>query len=433
MAYKTIRKPLVGVVFVWFAIWLYPNSLMYGMLPFNLRLDDLFLVFTFLVCFIRRSKNQNLFTSKVFILSFSWWIIHIISNVNGLLYLDVSSHSSEVFKFIIKAAYVPISVAIVYYRVNTIDDMKFLLKGIMVAGIFTAAIGIGTVIFPEYFSVFLIPDLELGASGLLDKIESKTEILRRASGSLGIVSTSIVCAFITILSFLSLISKEKHFFKTNFSFAIFILVLFGLFFTQSRGPIIATSVVIGFILVMSKRKKMAFFVISIIGVILVFSNSIANVILQRFSGESGSSLGSGAGVRSSIWIYLLENLDPILLINGVGMIPLMSLYNATAHNTYLGSLIYGGIWGVLWFVILILFTFKLSRNLVKSKFYEFSAFMGEFVKYAILLMLMIGISVENFQQTISMQLFLVILLIGEKMLKMKFKKPYTNMDYNNNL
>src|SRR5690554_4203922 len=118
MAYKTIRKPLVGVVFVWFAIWLYPNSLMYGMLPFNLRLDDLFLVFTFLVCFIRRSKNQNLFTSKVFILSFSWWIIHIISNVNGLLYLDVSSHSSEVFKFIIKAAYVPISVAIVYYRVN---------------------------------------------------------------------------------------------------------------------------------------------------------------------------------------------------------------------------------------------------------------------------------------------------------------------------
>lgn len=423
MGYKTIKRPIVGVAFLWFAIWLYPNSLMYGTLPGNIRLDDLFVFFTFLVALAKSRVNTSIFSSNVFNLSLIWWFIHLLANINGSLYLGSGFSFAETFKFLLKAAYVPITAAIIFHLVNSKEDIKYCLKWILVAGTCTAIIGIGTVIYPEYFKIFLIPDLELGDAGLLEKIQDKLELARRASGSLGIVSTSIICTFTSSLALYSFVSEKELLFKKRTILIILVISLLGLFFTQSRGPILALCIAATYLLLRSKNKITGILAIGAILIAVFTIKPIGDLVMERFSGNSGSDLSSGLDVRSDIWELLINKIDKGLLINGIGMVPLKNLFNATAHNTYLGALIYGGIWGVMWFIAIIIKTFKSSRNLLKMKSDVLGTFLGGYLIILLIFMLIIGISIENFQQTISMQIYMTMLLLGEKIL---LKKKYLN-------
>ena len=104
MAMVTLVRPRVGAVFTWFAIWLYPVSLMYGTLPLDLRFDDLWVMFIFFATILLFGDRRGFALGRVELLSFIWFFVALIGNVVGFLVLGAGSWQ-EILKATGKAVY----------------------------------------------------------------------------------------------------------------------------------------------------------------------------------------------------------------------------------------------------------------------------------------------------------------------------------------
>lgn len=406
---------MTGLVFMWFAIWLYPNSLLYGTLPMNIRFDDIFVFFTFVVCMYKKTPGTKVWSLNTFRLALVWWLIHLLGNLNGLLYGGWTA-SEEVVKFLLKAAYVPMTVAIAASILKSYADVKEFIKWLLIAGVATALLGVGTVMAPRAFGMFLIPNTDLSANDVLDNMEGVVELARRARGSVGTVATSIICLFMSVLSLYLLTLKQYHFLGKKFLIFCFVASLLGLAYTQSRGPLLAFAFTGAIILFRSENKGVLFGALLVAMLVLIIDNPIRDLLLARFTGATGSTTEAGLDKRSEVWAMFLDKFDPLLLFNGIGMVMAKYIYKATAHNTYLGAVVYNGVWGVSLFFVIIVRTLRYCSKLIKQRQEILSEIFGNFLALSLVFMLIIGVSIENFQNTICMQLFLLFMLICEKLI-----------------
>ncbi|WP_143059262.1 O-antigen ligase family protein [Chitinophaga arvensicola] len=415
MMYRTALKPMTGLVFMWFAIWLYPNALLYGTLPLNIRFDDIFVFFTFIVCIYKKAPDTKIWSLNTFRLALVWWLIHLLGNLNGLLYGGWSA-SQEVVKFLLKAAYVPMTVAIAASLLRSYADVRTFIKWLLIAGVATALLGVGTVVAPRAFGIFLIPNTDLSANEVLDNMEGVVELARRARGSIGTVATSVVCLFMSVLSLYLLTLRQQNFLGKKFLIFCFITILLGLAYTQSRGPLLAFAFTGAIILFRSENKIFLFGALMVAILVLVIDNPVRDLLFARFTGATGSTTEAGLDKRSEVWSMFLDKFDPVLLFNGIGMVMAKNIYKATAHNTYLGAVIYNGVWGVSLFFVIIVRSVKYSIKLMKQRNETLSEIFGNYLILSLVFMLIIGISIENFQNTICMQLFFLFMLICEKLI-----------------
>ncbi|HVI48420.1 MAG TPA: hypothetical protein VM802_26355 [Chitinophaga sp.] len=415
MMYRTAVKPMTGLVFMWFAIWLYPNSLLYGTLPMNIRFDDIFVFYTFMVCVVKKPNGVKVWSLATFRLALVWWLIHLLGNFNGLLYGGMSA-AQEVVKFLLKAAYVPMTIAIAGCLLQSYADVKHFIKWLLIAGVATALLGAGTVISPRLFGMFLIPNTDLSANEVLENMEGAAELARRARGSVGTVATSVICLFLAVLSLYILTLKKFVFLNRKFIIFSFVAILMGLAYTQSRGPLLAFAFTAGIILFRSENKGILVAAALVFGVILLTDNPVRELIMARFTGETGSTAEGGLAKRSDVWNMFIDKFDPVLVFNGIGMVMAKYIYHATAHNTYLGSLIYNGLWGIGMLLTVVFRSVKYCITLTRRSDDVLSNIFGHYIGLAILFMLVIGVSVEDFQNTICMQLFFTFMLICEKLI-----------------
>ncbi len=149
-------------------------------------------------------------------------------------------------------------------------------------------------------------------------------------------------------------------------------------------------------------------------IFLVIDSPLRDIVLNRFTGGSGEEFGQGVDLRTHIWNTFINNLEPINLVNGLGMVPVKNVYFFTVHNTYLGAIIYGGIWGVFIMIMVIARLLRVSGMLAKS-LNPYIRQWSVFLPLLLIFLLVTGFSMENFQQTNCMQIFFGILAISEKM------------------
>jgi apolipoprotein N-acyltransferase len=96
------------------------------------------------------------------------------------------------------------------------------------------------------------------------------------------------------------------------------------------------------------------------------------------------------------------------------MVPVKTVYAYTVHNTYLGSIIYGGIWGVIVLFMAISRLLNLTQ-ILRTKKSSYPRQWGILLPLLLIFFLVTGFSIENFQQTNSMQIYLAILAMAERM------------------
>ncbi|NLR67126.1 hypothetical protein HGH92_22650 [Chitinophaga varians] len=416
MMYRTALNPMTGFIFMWFAIWLYPNSLLYGTLPLNIRFDDIFVFFTFVVCVYKKPAGVRVWGLSTFRLALVWWLLHLLGNINGMLYGGWGA-VQEVVKFLLKAAYVPMTVAIAASLLNSFADVKLFIKWLLIAGAAAALLGAGTVVAPRAFGLFLIPNQDLSAGEMLDNMEGAMELARRARGSVGTMATSAICLFLSVLSLHLLAMKYYAFQSKKFLVPVFIIILLGLAYTQSRGPMLAFALTGAIILFRSENKGILVGALVVGLLLMVTDNPVRELVTARFTGATGATADSGLDKRSEVWSMFMEKFDPVLLFNGIGAVMSKYIYHATAHNTYLGAVIYNGIWGVCMFFVIVIRSIKYSSKLIRHKQEILSDIFGHYFPLALIFMLFVGMSIEDFQNTICMQLYLLFMLICEKLIR----------------
>ena len=402
----------MAAIFMWFAIWLYPNSLMYGSLPLNIRLDDMFLSYACLVCLWR---SRGCISSGVTIkLALAWFIIQLVGNLAGAFLSD--SNIYGIVKFMSKSAYVPMTVIIISYALRDKENIQYIVKWICIAGVAASLLGVATVYKPQQFSIFIIPQIGLSTGSYVDALEDVSELSRRAVGSIGIVGTALILLNISLLALSILVfgkkgTTEKWLFGVCFAFCTL-----GLIYTQTRGAMIAFAAAFLWGLVCSKRRGTFGILLALGTLVIALQGGLIQIIVARFIGETGSTLGGGANVRMGIWEMFIHNFQPIHIPTGVGMYAAYNIYKATAHNTYLGSFIYGGMLGFALLIVVIYKTWNLSGRLLKHHGDLTAIRFGTYLRMLIISMLVVGCSSENFQDTLCMQLFFTGMLIAERYL-----------------
>lgn len=422
MAAAVVVQPRLSVALIWFAIWLYPNTAMYGIIPGNVRLDDLFVCFTFVMA-LRGNKGRIPVTAALG-LAVIWFIAQVMGNSAAVIVAD--QNIGPVVKFVLKAMYVPMTVAILSMTIRTREDVDFCIKSICVAGVAAALLGIATVYWPRRFEMFYIRDIRPRLGGVLDRIESKGIWSRRATGSLGIMATSLVLLNTSLLSMCRwLFGKEGSALKILPVGFCFVICAAGLMHTQTRGAMIAFAVAIlwGFMmqkkmskLLMSKAAS-AFAMMVLAGSVVLYKPGILKIFTARFTGGTGVTFGEGAEVRMGVWGYLMNKFNPWYLFTGVGMASSQRMYGTenwgTAHNAYLGSFVYTGLFGFLVLVIIAIRAFRLSRQLLDHRMGNTANMMGTYLSMIMVAMLIAGMTIENFQETICMQLFFACFFLSE--------------------
>jgi hypothetical protein len=150
---------------------------------------------------------------------------------------------------------------------------------------------------------------------------------------------------------------------------------------------------------------------------LIYKPGILKIFTARFTGETGITFGEGAEVRMGVWSYLMNKFNPWYLFTGVGMVSSQLMYGnenwGTAHNAYLGSFVYTGLFGFLVLIIIAVRTFKLSGQLLDRRLGNTANMMGTYLGMLMVAVLVAGITIEDFQETICMQLFFACFFLAE--------------------
>ena len=76
-------RPRFGLVMIWITSWLYPNTLLSGTLPLNVRFDDLWVVYMFLLSLFVAHRTTGL--GIVPWLAMLWMLTNVTGNLAGLL------------------------------------------------------------------------------------------------------------------------------------------------------------------------------------------------------------------------------------------------------------------------------------------------------------------------------------------------------------
>jgi len=414
MAVIATIKPRAGVVLIWFAIWLYPNTLLYGLLPFGIRLDDILVVYVFILC-MWRGRDQ-IPRGTVVNLALAWMVIQLIGNIWGA-FLTPYTPVTSIFKFLCKSTYVPMTAIILSYSLKTREDIKFYATWLCIAGGAAALLGIATVYFPHQLDIFFIPRNELMTNNYADTLENMDELSRRATGSIGIVATALILVNLTLLSMSRWFFDNKKLSAKLLYAVCTIVCMVGLMYTQTRGAMLAVGVAMLWGLFFSKKKS-AFGYLILVGVLIaLLEPGIRDVVIARFTGETGVNLAAGMNTRLGVWNVFDKKFNPLFLLSGIGMSSSQALYSITAHSTYLGALVYEGVLGLGLLVVMVVKAWSLAGRLLARTGDALIGSLGAYLRMLTIAMLVLGVSSESFQTVLGVQLFFAGMILAERVLE----------------
>jgi hypothetical protein len=406
----TYLRPIAGIGLAWLAIWLYPNRLFYGLLPLNVRLDDLFMVAVTLICVLRSRGKMGWGVG----LALVWFAMYVLGNISGMM-VTGGVGWNIIVKSIGKASYVPMTAIAISSQVVTRDDVKRLLKWTLFAGCCTAALGLLTVYAPATARPFIIYQ-EMVGRDVTVLIEQGEEIGRRARGSIGIMAMAGVQLSLAVLS-LALYAHESRPRHRLALLGVLGFLAVGLLHTQTRGAIGAFAVVLLLGIVFTRRRKplIAALVLGTVGM-LTFGGMWERMT-RRFmgSGSVEGSFMSGLFGRFDVWSTIAGHWSPVYFITGMGMTTMRFLFQATAHSAYIGAMVYGGTFGIVVLLMCIFMPLHLSKTLRLVARDDLSLGVSLAMKMMIVAFMVSGLVIENFQAFHWMQVLIAVYVLGEKL------------------
>jgi len=410
-------RPKWGVALIWPAIWLYPNTALYGTLPLNVRLDDLWMVFMFLLAiFYARGRSG---TGPVFWLAMAWAFSLVLGDFAGF-FITGGIGWQQVVKGGLKTLYVPMTAYILTVFIREERDVWNHLKAMGLAAAAAAILSIAMVYFPTALRMFLIPSAQVigfQVYSALELIEAGEIGARRAQGAVGTMTLAAILMSASLLALCMLIYRVRQ--SGRGFFAVIALVcLVGLGYTATRGAI---GGFVGAILwgMLFTRRRGTLIAIGLMGAaILVVQGGVLERVLLRVTGTAGAGetpLMAGLAKRFVIWGAFVDHFSPIYLFTGMGMSSVMHLQKATAHNSYLGAFVYGGMFGVAVMVAIIVRVWKLAKRL-RMAADAFSQGLGVYLAMFLVGMMLFGMVVEMFQHAGAMQMLFAATVLADRRL-----------------
>ena len=411
-------RPKWGVALIWPAIWLYPNTALYGTLPLNVRFDDLWIVFIFvLAVFYARGKSA---AGGLLWLAVAWSLCMIVGNLAGL-FVTGGIEWQQVIKSSLKTLYVPMITYILAVFLNDERDVLNHMKAIVLAAVAAGALGIAMVYFPRPFAAFLIPGVKVVGFQVITAQEMATAgelISRRAQGAVGTFGLAAIMMTVSLMALSMTIYHPGR--RLRLFFALMMpLCLVALAYTVMRGAIGGLLAAILWAILFTRRRGVLL-AVSVVGILfLLVEGGLLERVLLRVTGEAGARetpLIASLLYRFKIWETFVENFSPVYLLTGMGMSSVLRVAKATAHNTYLGAFVYGGLLGVALLVATIARAWGLGRRL-RACLDPLSEGLGVFMFMVLVSFMVYGITNELFQQIGTMQLFFAAMVFAQKRLE----------------
>lgn len=412
----SLVRPRIGAALIWPAIWLYPNAALYGTAPLNVRFDDLWVVFMFLlaVAYARGRGGGTLFWLAVV-----WAFSLILGNLAGL-FVAGGLEWQQIVKSGLKTLITPMTVYVLTVFLQEERHVLGHLKAIGLAAAAAGILGIAMVHFPAVLSMFLIPGVRVigfQVVSSLEMVEAGELVTRRAQGAVGGVGLAMILMSAALLALCMAIYYFRRRDRLLFACIAGVCVI-GLGYTATRGAI---GGLMGALLwgILFTRRRWALVAVSLAGAAFLLAQAgLLERIMLRVTGPVGvqeTPLLEGLAARFAIWKTFVENFSPIYLLTGMGMATVIRTAKATAHNSYLGAFVYSGIVGVAVMTATVVRVWTLGKRL-RTAADSLSQGLGVYLTMLLVGMLVYGIVAEVFQHNLLMQLLFAVMVLAEKRL-----------------
>ena len=411
MAALAYVRPRAGLAFMWFAIWLYPVKGMYGTLPFDIRLSDLWVVY--MACLALLHGDPSVRRSWPIRLAVFWFLAMLAGNLSGWA-LGGFGNVTPLLKEGLKVGYVPCTALAVSSFLSTERDIRNHIAWLTSAITAASALSLLMMVFPHTFDAFLIPKQRLIWQS--DWITSVDMVERRAIGTMGKVALGQVTLVGVVLAASQATGKLSAHRRALYVLAGMTSYV-ALVCTVSRGCLTALAVSVSVVFFATRRRVGTLAVAVLALTTLALSVPLAERVRSGFSGEQGgfSAFQQGVQTRLDIVRYFADTASWTYFLFGEGTAGGLH-YGGTTHNAYIGAVVYCGMPGVALLVAMIVRGWSMGTRLVRFAPDPLSQSLGWFLQVLVLAFAVYGLSAENFFTVVPMQLYFAALVMAHNRL-----------------
>jgi len=370
VAVMAFLTPKWAFYLFWPVTWCYPTSLLYGALPFNIRFDDLFMVWLTIACL--RVLPPDVLPSRSFRVALIWFLSITFGAMAGLLTSE-SYAIRAILRDIAKAMHVPMVALTTCALIRSERDTRSLLVVMALGAAGSFAIGVLQVYRPDLTAFWEIPQTELGMDTESERHIEGGDTQIRAQGAVGGITLSILGFSMALLGLRLALHDAGTMRKLGHSING-LAGLVGLGYTVTRGAMAGLAGALFFSLFTQSKKGAALILIFAGAAITVSQTDVLERMTYRVASKDSDlgSLEAGAAVRGQVWMTYLTEWSPHYFLFGRGFTAELVRHQCTAHNTYIGALAYTGLFGVvalIWVVFMMMHTPLKLLRIEKDPFY----------------------------------------------------------------
>lgn len=410
-----LARPRFGAVLIWFIAWLYPNTLLYGTMPLNIRFDDLWVVLVFLVCFVFPRARRT--TGAALGLSIAWTASIVLGDAVGL-FATAGATWETMIKTVAKAFYVPMTTYVLCVLLDRQDHLEKHLRWLGLAGVAAGILGIVMVYFPSELNAFLIPTFhyDTGQTALESVMEQEFVTARRAQGAVGTIALACIELNVSLLCLCMMIYHKKHAGRVFFAVTT-AGCLVSLAYTTTRSAIGGVLAAVAWGIFFTRRRAALLAIAFAAACAIVYQGGLLERILLRTMGSgmgaTGTTLAQSWQTRTEIFSMFIDRISPTYFLLGMGKTGVFAQAQASVHNAYIGAIAYGGLFGAIMLVLVIRQGIILGRRAAAVQSDWMAQALGTYLLMLVIAMMVQGMAGENFQQTLPMQMYFAALVFVE--------------------
>ena len=361
----TLAAPRRMAFLLWPVILLYPQNLLYGLLPANVGLDDILILLLGVRILISSDTTRRDRVRPVVALALALWLMQTLAEATGLLrYPDLLP---EMVKAALKGGVFIIFAILMAALIRTPRDIERFTTSFLVA--LTAS-------FVVVILCFMAPSLgqywEVTKYTLEDRIRLGAGW--RSFGPFPGPAAAGLMVCLTVPLWLGvLLHRPQRPLHKNLAFAGIFLALTVLVLCKSRAAITGLG---GMFLLMSLlSRRRAWIVVLMVTVVLIGTfvfNTSADVLSAVGSRLDRDTMNVDLATRAYLWKVIITNPSFAIPLFAEGGPALSRRLDVSPHNGYLDVIFTWGLGGIIIFCVLYSRLLKWSRRVARDDPYPLS-------------------------------------------------------------
>lgn len=353
-----VFRPTLLLPLSWVVVMCYPQGFLYGKLPLNIGLDDLFLILASVITIFRLNRRAPISHSKnLLFIIIGLFLMQTLAEISGSLqytYLSLSTIRNAL-KGLVVLAYVVALIMDIRGEKDVRRHVFWMTAALTVA----FAIVIVCYYVPGFAELWEVRDPE--TSYMMAMTSNRSFGAFNGPAEVGGVACLTVPLMIGIL--LNCWHDRR---VRNLTFVGLLVVLGGTaLISKSRSAIVAIGLMLALALILSHKRlyimAVGVVLVAVLGYIVYWNVVSISPISDRFV---GGVLSEDFSSRLDIWRSVVAN-PPRNILFGSGSDALFENLGATPHNGYLDIFYCWGLFGLFMFTWLVYTAVKWSRWVLK--------------------------------------------------------------------